>query len=276
MNTVLSIDSETLAPSNWASIELRGIGMRFRTFSSRRTGLKEALFNRIFRMKIRPRQQEELWALRDVDLKIEHGERVGILGRNGAGKSTLLKLMAGIYMPSAGRLEINGRVAPLTDLGTGFQPELSARENILLYGALLGFRRATLEQRVGKIIEFAQLEAFQEMPVKYFSTGMMMRLAFSAATDIEPEVLLIDEVFAGGDASFMVRARERMLQLIDQSRLLVLVSHNIGLIREMCNRVLWLDGGSIHMDGPPEEVCDRYLAEMVDSKTGPTRSRKRP
>jgi ABC-type polysaccharide/polyol phosphate transport system ATPase subunit len=273
MNPASSTDFEVTQEADWALVQLRNVGLRFSTFSSRRTGLKEALLNRTFRRHVRRERSDGFWVLRSVDLDVEHGERLGILGPNGAGKSTLLKLICGIYRPTEGRLETIGRLAPLIELGAGFDQELPAGSNILLYGSLLGYSRKYLEEKIESVIEFAELQRFAEMPLKYYSTGMLQRLGFSVATDILPEILLVDEVFAGGDASFSAKARRRMHNLIDTAHILVMVSHNLSLLTEICTRVIWVEEGAIRMDGKPDDVCQAYLSEVEARKSAtPLRS----
>jgi lipopolysaccharide transport system ATP-binding protein len=254
---------------NQAEILLENVSLRFILYRNRRTGLKEAMLNRVFRNVVRPmRQHKEFWVLNDVDLRVEHGERLGIIGPNGAGKSTLMKLICGIYKPTRGRITTVGRLAPLIELGAGFDHELAARQNILLYGSLLGYSTSYMEQKIESILDFAELHKFADTPLKYYSTGMLQRLGFSVATDIMPEILLVDEVFAGGDASFSARAQERMLNLIDYSKIFAIISHNLNLIQDVCSRVIWLGDGQIRMDGRPGEVCDAYLETVRRGGSG--------
>ena len=245
-----------------AGIHLKDVALRFIMYGDKRALFKEAVLARFFRKFRRMRPTKEFWALQDITLDIAHGERVGIIGPNGAGKSTLLRLITGIYTPARGRLEVLGDIAPLIDLGAGFNPEISAHENIVLYGALLGRSRSDMESKIDRILSFAGVEKFADMPTKYYSTGMQLRLSFAVATDILPEILIIDEVFAGGDAEFQKKAKQRMIDLIDNAKILVMVSHNLGLLQELCERIIWLHEGRIVADGLPEDVCSRYLAEQ--------------
>lgn len=239
-------------------IQLDHVGLRFRKYGERRASLKQTVLNTVFRKSYGPKG--EFWLYRDLNLCIEHGQRIGIIGANAAGKSTLLKLICGIYYPTTGRVHVAGRIAPLIELGAGFNLELSGIENIFLNGALLGFSPDQMRRKVDGIIEFAGLGNFAATPIKYYSSGMLLRLGFSIATDIEPEVLLVDELFAGGDAEFVDRAKQRMNKLLDSSHIVVLVSHDLNLIAQMCNRVIWLDHGGVMMDGRPEDVCQAYLS----------------
>ena len=241
-------------------IRLTGVGLRFSLLVDGPPLLRQAIVRRVLSRPLRRlRRSEDLWALSDVSLAVEHGERVGVIGDNGAGKSTLMAVIAGIYPPTTGRVVVAGRVAPLTHFGAGFNGELSARENVILYGALLGHDRRRMEGRVDAILRFAGVRRFARMPVKYFSTGMALRLGFAVATDVEPEVLLIDEVFAGGDTAFRRRAGRRMRELVGTAKILVMVSHNLELVRELCSRVILLDHGRVVAEGAPAAVIDAYL-----------------
>ncbi|MBS3821845.1 MAG: ABC transporter ATP-binding protein, partial [Phycisphaerae bacterium] len=252
------------AANGQARIALTGVGLRFILYGDKRALLKEAMVSRLLRRRIRRiRPTEVFWALSDVDLTIEHGEKVGIIGPNGAGKTTLMKLIAGIFQPTTGRLEVVGDVAPLINLGAGFNQEISARENIILYGSLMGYSRREMEDKADRVLAFAGVEKFQNVPTKYFSSGMLRRLTFAVGTDILPEILLIDEVFSAGDAQFRRKASQRMSELIDVAHILVMVSHNPTLIEELCDRVIWLERGRIVADGDPASICDDYLAHMA-------------
>jgi ABC-type polysaccharide/polyol phosphate transport system ATPase subunit len=243
-----------------ARIELNDVSLRLRVFGDTVPSLKQSVVNKVFRRPFRG--DREFWLFRDLDLSVEHGERLGVIGLNGAGKSTLLKIICGIYHPTRGRVSVRGRIAPLIELGAGFNPELSGLENIMLNGVLLGWPPDVMREKVGGILEFAELEDSAGMPLKYYSTGMLMRLAFAVASDVDPEVLLIDELFSGGDARFVDRARERMERLFDSSHVVVVVSHRLELIREMCTRVIWIDKGRIIEDGAADEVIDRYIGKL--------------
>ncbi len=203
---------------------------------------------------------KDFLAVRDLSLHIKSGERVGILGHNGAGKSTLLKTLCRIYEPTQGAIKITGNVAPLLEIGAGFHPEFTGRENIYLNGAILGNTKATLRRLEPEVIAFAELEEFIDTPVKYYSTGMYLRLAFALATAVHPDILILDELFAGGDASFVAKAKARMVEMIDRASIMVLCSHDTDLMRTLCNRILWLDHGKLVADGAPDEIIDRYLA----------------
>ena len=240
-----------------SSIIVENLSIRFRIYHDRSPSLK-AYFANLLRPS-QPSAHSDFWAVKDVSFTIRAGDRVGIVGRNGAGKSTLLKALCRVYESSYGRIEVTGRVAPLLEIGAGFHPEFTGRENIYLNGAILGYTRQQLRSIESEVIEFAELEEFIDTPVKYYSTGMYMRLAFSLATAVHPDILVLDEVFAGGDAAFVLKARTRMQTLIDKADVMIMVSHDQRLVRSMCNRVMWLDHGSLVADGDPDTVLERYL-----------------
>src|SRR5688572_23632470 len=203
---------------------------------------------------------EEFWALKDVDFEVQQGEVVGIIGANGAGKSTLLKVLSRITEPSVGRVTIEGRVASLLEVGTGFHPELTGRENIFLNGAILGMRRGEIMRKFDEIVAFAEVERFIDTPVKRYSSGMYLRLAFSVAAHLEPEILLVDEVLAVGDASFQRKCIGKMSDVAGEGRTVLFVSHNMAAVRSLTERTVWLDRGALVEVGPTSDVVSRYLA----------------
>lgn len=251
-----SVSDKKDAAAPQVLIELKDASLRFRKYGDRNPSLKQTVLNKIFRRTYSA--TSDFWIYHDLNLRIEHGERVGVIGPNGAGKSTLLKMISGIYYPSSGMVRVVGMIAPLIELGAGLNPELSGRENIFLMGALLGFSPKVMNAKIEHVLEFAGLAEFGQTPIKYYSTGMLLRLAFSIATDVDPEILLVDEVFAGGDVEFVKKATSRMHELMDASNIVVLVSHNLRLVRDMSNRVIWIDHGRIVQDGDPDEVCSEY------------------
>jgi lipopolysaccharide transport system ATP-binding protein len=210
-----------------------------------------------------PRQAEEIWALRDVSLEIQPGEVVGIIGRNGAGKSTLLKVLARITTPSTGWAEIRGRVGSLLEVGTGFHSELTGRENISLNGAILGMRNAEIRKKFDQIVEFAEVARFIDTPVKHYSSGMYLRLAFAVAAHMETEILLVDEVLAVGDASFQKRCLGKMEEAASAGRTVLFVSHNMSAVAGLCQRAVWIDEGSIVADGSVDDVTQQYLDSIA-------------
>ncbi len=210
----------------------------------------------------RPQSQEDFWALRNVSFGIAPGETVGFIGANGAGKSSILKLIARILEPTSGRVQVNGRVSALLELGAGFHPDLTGRENVFLNGAILGLERADIRRRLDDIIAFAELERFIDVPVRNYSSGMLVRLGFSVATAFRPDILLIDEVLAVGDQAFQGRCLQRIAQIQREGATIVLVSHDLHTTRQLCQRALWLDDGEIKADGDTDGVITTYMQHL--------------
>jgi len=204
--------------------------------------------------------QDFLWALRDVSFEVRQGEVVGLIGRNGAGKTTLLKILSRITRPTSGMAEIHGRVGSLLEVGTGFHPELTGRENVYLSGAILGMKKAEIARKFDEIVSFSGVERYIDTPLKHFSTGMQMRLAFAVAAHLEPEILLVDEVLAVGDLEFQKKCLGKMEQVSKSGRTIVFVSHQMNQIRRLCERALWVDGGQIHRSGPANQIVGAYEA----------------
>ena len=200
----------------------------------------------------------EFWALRDVSFEVRKGEVVGIIGRNGAGKSTILKVISGILKPTDGHVEVHGNIVPMLELGSGFDYDLTGKENIFLNGAILGYSKKFLEDRYDEIVEFSELGKFIDTPIRNYSSGMVMRLAFSIATIVQPEILIVDEILAVGDENFQKKSREKMKELMGGGTTVLFVSHMMSQIREMCDRVVWLEGGHVKLLGSVDEVCDAY------------------
>jgi lipopolysaccharide transport system ATP-binding protein len=209
-------------------------------------------------------RQEEFWALRDVSFEIKRGEVVGIIGRNGAGKSTLLKILSRITEPTTGRVQLSGRVASLLEVGTGFHPELTGRENIFLNGAILGMSRAEIRRKFDEIVAFAEIERFLDTPVKRYSSGMYVRLAFAVAAHLEPEILIVDEVLAVGDARFQKKCLGKMHAVASAGRTVLFVSHNLGTVQSLCQRCVLLEAGQIAFAGEPSEAVARYARASAD------------
>jgi lipopolysaccharide transport system ATP-binding protein len=205
---------------------------------------------------------ERIWALKDVSFQIQPGEVVGIIGRNGAGKSTLLKILTGITDPTSGYADLYGRVGSLLEVGTGFHPELTGRENIFLNGAILGMKRAEIEHKLDEIVAFAEVDKFLDTPVKHYSSGMYVRLAFSVAAHLEPEILLVDEVLAVGDMAFQRKCLGKMNDVAQEGRTVLFVSHNMGLLQALCERGIFLHQGSVSLDGTITEAVDAYLQTL--------------
>lgn len=241
-----------------SKIIINDVSVNFRIYHDQSPSFK-AYVSGLFK-RARNSAYSSFSAVRDVSFEIVPGERVGIIGHNGAGKSTLLKTLCRIYEPSSGSINIKGRIAPLLEIGAGFHPEFTGRENIYLNGTILGLKKQHLREIEDEIIQFAEIEEFIDTPVKYYSTGMYMRLAFSVATAINPDILILDEVFAGGDASFVEKAKARMHEMIDKSDIMIMVSHDHQLLKSLCNRIIWMDHGRVVADGPPDDIVERYLA----------------
>ena len=220
--------------------------------------ITKGIFNK---NKISIPKKEEFWALRNINLSISKGEKIGIIGKNGAGKTTLLKLLSRITEPSEGLIKIKGRVASLLEVGTGFHPELTGRENIFLNGAILGMRRSEIKSKFKEIVEFAEVERFLDTPVKRYSSGMYVRLAFAVAANLESEILLIDEVLAVGDAQFQKKCLGKMENVSKEGRTILFVSHNMATISKLCQRCIWIKSGEIEKDGQSDEIITNYLAE---------------
>jgi len=254
------------------AIRIANVGKRYRigglhpgymTFREMLGGLVTAPF------KKRSNGQQTLWALSDINLDIGQGELVGIIGHNGAGKSTLLKILSRVTKPTTGEVELFGRIGSLLEVGTGFHPDLTGRENIYLSGAILGMRRAEIDRKFAEIVAFSELEKFIETSVKWYSSGMHVRLAFSVAAHLEPEILVMDEVLAVGDAAFQQKCLDKMHEIRQQGRTILFVSHDMAAITRLCKRVVLLENGKITLDGEPREVVKRYLSSSW--KTGALR-----
>lgn len=241
-------------------IRIEHVSLKFRLYHNKSSSLKEWVAN--LARKGGPAAYSDFWALKDINLTFKHSDRIGIVGHNGAGKSSLLKTIARIYAPTKGKITVQGRLAPLLEIGAGFNPELSGRDNIYLNGAILGHSPKLIKELEQEIIAFTQLEEFIDTPIKYYSTGMYMKLAFAIATAVQPDILILDEMFAGGDAAFIEKATQRMHDFIDNASIMVFVSHQTDLLLKLCNRVIWLDHGEVIDDGDPATVIERYLTKQ--------------
>jgi len=248
-------------------VELDDVSLRFVSYADKQYSLKRKALDLVLRRE-GPPVSTDFWALRDVNLRMSKGERIGILGFNGAGKSTLLRLLARIYTPTRGRLAIRGSVAPLIEMGAGFNPELSGRDNILLNGAMLGIRPREMRGKIEGIYDFTGLREFADLPLKYYSSGMYARLAFAIATEVDPEILLIDESLGAGDVIFVDRAKARIDALLERSNLVVIVSHDLGSLHKMCNRGIWMHEGRVEADGDISESITKYLTftQAIDAR----------
>lgn len=235
-------------------IEVKNVSICFKMANDRINSLKEYVVQKI-KGKL---HYNEFWALKDVTFDVKKGEVIGIIGHNGAGKSTILKVISGIMKPTEGEVVAHGNIVPMLELGSGFDGDLTGAENIFLNGSILGYSKVFLEEKYDEILAFSELGEFINQPVRNYSSGMMMRLAFSIATVVNPDILIVDEILAVGDADFQEKSKNRMLELMSGGTTVLFVSHSTGQIREMCDRVVWLDHGQIKMIGPTDEVCDAY------------------
>ena len=237
-----------------SAISATDVGLEFRLSRSNIGTIKEY----VIKTAKREMKYESLWALDDVSFEVAKGEVFGIIGPNGAGKSTLMKILARVLPPTQGRVIVRGSVAPMIELGAGFNMDLTGFENIVMYGTLLGRSPDRMRSRAGEIAEWADLTGFIDVPLRSYSSGMLARLAFSIATDIEPDVLVVDEVLSVGDAAFQIRSEDRMKRLIERGASVVIVSHNLGTVTDLADRAMWLDRGRIRMLGTPHEVVNAY------------------
>jgi ABC-type polysaccharide/polyol phosphate transport system ATPase subunit len=243
-----------LTTSVTAAIRLEKVTLRYRIPRERIHSFKEYAIRRVQRRVA----YDDFEALQAIDLAVEAGERVGVIGRNGAGKSTLFRVISRVLPPAEGRVYVAGRVAPILELGLGFHGELTGRENLMLQGALLGFSRAEIRQRLDRIVEWAELQDFIDAPIRTYSTGMSARLAFAVATDVDPDILLVDEALSVGDERFQRKCHDRMEGLRSRGKTFMLVSHSLDQIRDNCDRVVWLHHGRVVRDSGVDEVCTAY------------------
>ena len=242
-------------------IILKNVSMKFNLGVEKDNSLKMIYIN-LFTPK-KKKKKDYFWALKDIDFRINKGDVVGIIGANGAGKSTLLKVVSGVYKPTTGTVEVNGKISPMIELGAGFDGELTARENIYLNGAILGYSKEFLEQKFDEIVEFSELKDFLDVPVKNFSSGMVAKLAFSISTIVDPEVLIVDEILSVGDIKFQEKSKNKMMSMIEGGTTVLYVSHSIDSIKELCSKVIWLDHGKIVKMGDTKEICDEYYKKLM-------------
>ena len=235
-------------------IDLKDVAIRYKTGDFREIGLKEYFMRRV----TRDYRVKEFWAVDGISFRLERGQMLGIIGSNGAGKSTLLKAVSGIMIPVRGNIQVNGKVVALLELASGFDGDLTVKENTYLRGALLGYTRQFVDEKYGEILAFSELQDFENRPFKNLSTGMKSRLAFSIASFIDPEILILDEVLAVGDGAFRVKSEKKMKEIIGGGATTILVSHSLDQVRRMCNKVLWMHKGKQIDFGETESVCDQY------------------
>ncbi len=242
-------------------IILKNVSMKFNLGVEKDNSLKMIFINLFTPRK--KKKKDYFWALKDIDFRINKGDVVGIIGANGAGKSTLLKVVSGVYKPTAGTVEVNGKISPMIELGAGFDGELTARENIYLNGAILGYTKEFLESKFDEIVEFSELKDFLDVPVKNFSSGMVAKLAFSISTIVDPEVLIVDEILSVGDIKFQEKSKNKMMSMIKGGTTVLYVSHSIDSIKELCSKVIWLDHGKIVKMGNAKQVCNEYYRKLM-------------
>ncbi|AWR21064.1 ABC transporter ATP-binding protein [Aurantimicrobium photophilum] len=245
---------------NEVAVRVDHLGKKFRIYSERNQSLKSAL------MRGRVSKYDQFWALRDFSLEVEKGTTLGLVGGNGSGKSTLLKTLAKIYWPDEGDIEYFGRMSALLEVGSGFHPELTGRENIFLNGSILGMKRKEIEKRYEQIVEFSGVREFIDQPVKNYSSGMYVRLGFSVAIHVEPDILVVDEVLAVGDAAFQEQCFERFRELKRQGTTIILVSHDMDAVNGLCDQVAWVNKGKLQQLGPARSVTHAYLKNSGEKK----------
>jgi hypothetical protein len=245
-------------------IELENISMRFNLGIEKDFSIKQAFVNFFsFKKRKKDKKNETFWALSDVSLKVKKGEVVGLIGSNGAGKSTLLKVVSGVMKPTKGKVTVNGDISPMIELGAGFDMNLTARENIYLNGAILGYSKKFLIEKFDEIVEFSELRDFLDVPVKNFSSGMIAKLAFSIATIVNPQILIVDEILSVGDIKFQEKSKNKMMEMITGGTTVLYVSHSIDSIKSLCTKVVWLEHGKIIKMGDPKEICDEYIKKQL-------------
>lgn len=238
-------------------IKVDNVSMKFNLGIEKNFSLKLFFIN-LFKPRKKKDKKPDFWALKDVSFEVKKGEVVGFIGSNGAGKSTMLKVIAGVMKPTKGKVEVHGNICPMIELGAGFDMDLTARENIFLNGAVLGYSKKFIEEKFDEIVEFSELKDFLDVPVRNFSSGMTARLAFSIATVVDPEILIVDEILSVGDMAFQAKSEAKMRSMIGGGTTVLYVSHSINSIKSICDKAVWLDHGKVIKMGPATEICDEY------------------
>ena len=246
---------------NMQAICVTGVSVKYRLPKQAIRSIKEYV---VYRLKGGRNEYHEFWALKSVDIESQRGKVVGIIGRNGAGKSTLLKVLAGVIKPIEGKVQMNGRIAPLIELGAGFDPELTGRENTYLNGTILGCTNREISQKIDQIIAFSELGEFIDAPLRTYSSGMIARLGFAIATDVDPDILIVDEILGVGDAGFQAKCTKRMEGFTEKGVTILLVTHDLAQVEKMCDYVYWLERGTVHTHGKPSEVVAEYKRFMAE------------
>ncbi len=244
-------------------IKIDNVSMKFNLEIEKDFSLKQAFIN-IFTKKKKKKKNDDFWALKNVSFTVDKGEVVGLIGSNGAGKSTLLKIVSGVMKPTSGKVTVQGVISPMIELGAGFDGNLTARENIYLNGAILGYSKKFLDSKFDEIVEFSELKDFLDVPVKNFSSGMTAKLAFSIATVVNPEILIVDEILSVGDLKFQEKSKKKMMEMIKGGTTVLYVSHSLQSIKEICTKVVWLEHGKVVKIGDTEKVCDEYYKTQMN------------
>lgn len=242
-------------------IKVNNVSMKFNLGVEKNFSLKQ-FFIDFFKAK--KKEKSEFWALSDVSFEVKKGQVIGFVGNNGAGKSTLLKIIAGVMKPTKGNIEIYGNICPMIELGAGFDMDLTARENIYLNGAVLGYSKNFIKEKFDEIVNFSELKNFLDVPVRNFSSGMVARLAFSIATIVDPEILIVDEILSVGDLAFQQKSEKKMKELINGGTTVLFVSHSVNQIKELCDKVVWLQKGKVFKIGNAEEICTEYEKKVLE------------
>ena len=244
-------------------IKVDNVSMRFNLGIEKNFSLKLFFIN-LFKPRKKKEKKPDFWALKDVSFEVKRGEVVGFIGSNGAGKSTMLKVIAGVMKPTKGKVEVHGNICPMIELGAGFDMDLTARENIFLNGAVLGYSKKFIEEKFDEIVEFSELKDFLDVPVRNFSSGMTARLAFSIATVVDPEILIVDEILSVGDMAFQAKSEAKMRSMICGGTTVLFVSHSLTQIQNLCDRAVWLEHGQVIKTGPAKEVCEEYYKSQTN------------
>ena len=243
-------------------IKIENVSMKFNLEIEKDFSMKQAFVN-LFTKKKKKKKNEDFWALKDVSFNIGKGEVVGLIGSNGAGKSTLLKVVSGVMKPTKGKVKVKGVISPMIELGAGFDGNLTAREIIYLNGAILGYSKEFLDDKFDEIVEFSELKDFLDVPVKNFSSGMTAKLAFSIATIVNPEILIVDEILSVGDIKFQEKSKKKMMEMIKGGTTVLYVSHSLESIKDLCTKVVWLEHGKVVKMGDTNKICDAYYKEQM-------------
>ena len=244
-------------------IKLELVSMKFNLGIEKEFSIKQAFINFLSFKKKNKKNKEVFWALSDVSFDVKKGEVIGLIGSNGAGKSTLLKVVSGVLKPTKGKVTVNGVISPMIELGAGFDAELTARENIYLNGSILGYSKEFLDEKFDEIVEFSELKDFLDAPVRNFSSGMVAKLAFSIATIVNPEILIVDEILSVGDIKFQEKSKNKMMEMIKGGTTVLYVSHDLSSIMELCNRVVWLEHGKVVKIGETKALCKEYYKKQM-------------